>query len=241
MSSSRRFKPGLLPTLATLVLIPIFIRLGFWQLDRAEEKRELQTRYERRTELPAFRLESRVSAKDELENRRVFVRGTFDEKHQVLIDNKVHNGRAGYYIITPLKMVGSDQYVLINRGWVPAGKTRSDLPDIHVTKQHVTIHGVLTRSRRDIVMISDQNREASGWPARYQWFDIKEFIKDTKFNVYPFAMLMDADAPHGYVREWGKTKLDPDKSTAYAMQWFSFALLLVIIYVVVNFKKVTEE
>lgn len=182
-----------------------------------------------------------MSARDELEYRRVFVRGTFDDDHQILIDNKIHKGRVGYYVITPLKMVDSDQYVLINRGWLPAGKTRSELPDIKVTNRHVTIHGVLVKARRDIVMISDVNRDNSGWPARLQWLDIKEFVKDTKFNVYPFALLMDADAPHGYVREWGKAKLDPDKNTAYAMQWFSFAILLMIIYVVVNFKKVTEE
>jgi len=239
--SSRRFRPGLVPTLVTLVLLPIFILLGFWQLDRAEQKRDLQRDYEQRIDLPAFRLESRVSARDELEHRRVFVRGVFDEQHQLLIDNKIHKGQVGYYVITPLKMVGSDQYVLINRGWIPAGKSRSALPDIKVTNQHVTIYGVMAKARRDIIMISEQNRDTKGWPARMQWLDVKEFSKDTKFNVYPFAILMDADAPHGYTREWGPVNVDPDKSTSYAMQWFSFAVLLMIIYIVVNIKKVPEE
>jgi len=239
--SGRRFKPGLVPTLVTLVLLPTFIRLGFWQLERAEEKRDLQLDYARRTELPAFRLESRVNARDELEYRRAYVRGTFDGAHQILIDNKTLKGRVGYYVITPLKMVDSDQYVLINRGWVPAGPTRSELPDVPVTKRHVTIHGVLVRARRDIVMISDKNRDNSGWPARYQWLDIKEFANDTKFKVYPFAMLMDADSAHGYERQWGDIKIEPDKNTSYAWQWFSFAVLLVIIYIAVNFRKVGEE
>lgn len=239
--SSRRFKPGLAPSLVTLALLPIFISLGFWQLDRAEQKRDLQSGYEERISQPAFRLESRVRARDELEHRRVFVRGIFDNKHQVFIDNKVNKGKVGYYVITPLKMVGSDQYVLVNRGWIPVGHSRSELPDIKVTNQHVTIYGVLAKARRDIFMLSDLNRDASGWPARMQWLDVNEFSKDTKFKVYPFAILMDADAPHGYIREWGKAKVDPDKSTSYAMQWFSFALLLMIIYIVVNIKKVPEE
>jgi len=241
MISSRRFKPGLVPTLVTLVLLPIFIRLGYWQLDRADQKRVIQTNYAQRSDLPSFRLESRVRATDELEYRRVFVKGTFDSKHQILIDNKVHNGRVGYYVITPLKMTSSNQYVLINRGWVPLGVSRSELPKIDVTDRHVTIHGVLVKAKRDIVMISDTNRDTTGWPARMQWLDVKEFQKDTKYSVYPMAILMDPDAPHGYAREWGKANLDPDKNTSYAMQWFSFAVLLLVIYFVVNFKKKIEE
>ena len=241
MSGSRRFKPGLVPTLVTLVLLPIFIRLGFWQLDRAEQKRDLQRNYAQRTALPSFRLEPRVKGRGELEYRRAYVRGTFDNEHQILIDNKIHKGQVGYYVITPLKMADSDQYVLINRGWLAAGKTRSELPNITTTDQLVTIHGVLVKPRRDIFMISDKNRDTNGWPARLQWLDVKEFARDTKLEVYPFALLMDADAPHGYAREWGKSNLDPDKNTSYAMQWFSFAILLVIIYIVVNFKKTAEE
>ena len=222
--SSRRFRPGLIPSLATLVLLPIFVHLGFWQLERADEKRDLQTLYEQRIALPTFRLESKIKARGELENRRVYVRGQFDDKHQILIDNKIYKGQVGYYVITPLKMTGSDQFVMVNRGWVPAGKTRSDLPEIEVTNRHVTIHGVLIKARRDIFMISDKNRDIDGWPTRFQWLDIQEFIKDTTFNVYPFAILMDADDPHGYTREWGQVNVEPDKNTSYAMQWFSFAI-----------------
>lgn len=239
--SSRKFRPTLVPTLVTLLLLPIFIRLGFWQLDRAEQKRELQQNYAQRSELPSFRLEANVGASEELEYRRVFVRGEFDSAHQILIDNKVHKGKVGYYVITPLKMAGSDQYILINRGWVAAGPRRDKLPSIDVPATYVTIHGVLVMARRDIFMLGDTNREESGWPARWQWLDTKEFKKETNYRVYPFALLMDGDAPHGYVREWGKVNLDPDRNTSYAMQWFSFAVLLVIIYIVVNLKKKTED
>ena len=241
MSSRRRFKPGLVPTLVALILLPIFIRLGFWQLERAEQKRELQVGYEQRAGLPSFRLEPRVKARGELEYRRVYVRGTFDSQHQILIDNKIHKGQVGYYVITPLKMADSEQYVLINRGWIKAGKTRNELPDIAATDQLVTIHGVLVKPRRDIFMISDRNSDTSGWPTRLQWLDVQEFIKGTQFDVYPYALLMDADAPHGYAREWGGIKVEPDKNTGYAMQWFSFAILLVVIYIAVNFKKTGEE
>ena len=64
--ASYRFKPGLVPSLMVLLLLPIFIRLGFWQLDRAEQKQTIQRDYERRAHLPAFQLEPRVSAGDAL-------------------------------------------------------------------------------------------------------------------------------------------------------------------------------
>lgn len=233
----RTFKPGLVPTIVTIILLPIFIRLGYWQLDRAEQKRDIQTRFEQRVQLPAFRLDPKVSADDELEYRRVYVRGVFDQKHQILVDNKVHKGKVGYYVITPLRMNNSNKYVLINRGWIAAKPYRHELPDINVTDKLVTIHGRLVRPRIDIFMISDKNRESMDWPARMQWLDLKEIEKATMRDFYQFAVLMDADAPHGYTREWGKTKLDPVKNDSYAAQWFSFAVLLIILYIGINLKK----
>lgn len=239
--SNRRFKPGLVPTLVTVILLPVFIKLGFWQLERAEQKRVMQDGLEQRRSMPAFRLEPRVGAGEELEYRRVYVRGRFDPDHQILIDNKIYKGRAGYYVVTPLRMTGSDQYILVNRGWLAAGKTRQELPAIDVVKNHVTIYGVLSKSRPDIMPISDKNRDTSGWPARMQWLDTEEFARETKRKVYPYIVLMDADAPHGYSRNWGSINLDPDRNTSYAWQWFSFAALLVIIYIVVNLKKTKPE
>ncbi|MDH5409092.1 MAG: SURF1 family protein, partial [Gammaproteobacteria bacterium] len=182
-----------------------------------------------------------VSADEALEYRRVYVRGVFDQKHQILVDNKVHKGQVGYYVITPLRMNNSNKYVLINRGWIAAKLYRHELPDIDVTTKLVTIHGRLVKPRRDIFMISDKNRESMDWPARMQWLDLKEIENATKWDFYQHAVLMDADAPHGYVREWGKTKLDPDKNTSYAAQWFSFAALLLILYIGINLKKKSEN
>lgn len=236
-----RFKPGLVPTLLVLLLMPIFIRLGFWQLERAEQKQGIQRDYERRARLPAFQLEPRVSAGEELEYRRIYVSGQFDNQHQILIDNKIHNGKVGYYVITPLRMTESDQYVLVNRGWLPAGQFRHELPNIDVTEKLVTLHGVLVRPRRDIFMISAKNRENDRWPLRMQWLDKEEVAKLSGLNLYPFAILMDADGASGYIREWGSVNLDPNKNTSYAMQWFSFAVVLLLIYLVVNIEKREES
>jgi len=235
--SSYRFRPGLITSLVALVALPTFIWLGFWQLERTAEMQGMQQQFEQRVDLPTLRLGPKARAHDDLEYRRVFVRGRWDAEHQILIDNKTHQGQAGYYVITPLKMTGSDQYILINRGWLPAGNSRTELPEIDVIDRQVTVHGVLHKSRRDIYMISDKNRDISGWPARYQWLDIDEFARETKFKVYPFVVLMDADAPYGYSRQWKPLNVDSDKNTRYAMLWFSFAILLVIIYFVVNIKK----
>lgn len=239
--SKRKFKPGLVPTLVTLILLPIFIRLGFWQLERADQKRDMETRYEQRTKLPGFRLEPKVRGGDDIEYRRVYVRGVFDHQHQILIDNRVLNGKVGYHVVTPLRMSGSDRYVLINRGWVQASPYRNELPDVSVSNKMVTIHGVLVKPHPDVYMLGDRNREGTEWPARMQWLDLKEIEQASKKKFYPYAILMDADAPHGYAREWRKVDLDPDKNTGYAVQWFSFAIVLLIIYIVVNLKRPEQE
>ena len=138
-------------------------------------------------------------------------------------------------------MAETDQYILVNRGWLPAGQFRDELPDISVTEKLVTVHGVLVRPRRDIFMISDKNRESDQWPLRLQWLDREEIARLAGLNLYPFAILMDADGANGYTREWGTVDLDPDKNTSYAMQWFSFAVVLVLIYIFVNLKKQEES
>ena len=101
----RRFRPAILPTLLTLILLPVFIRLGFWQLDRAEQKEAIELRLQQRAQQPSFLLEQVVQDLSGFEYRPVYVSGFYDHEHQILVDNCVYQGQAGYHVLTLLKSV----------------------------------------------------------------------------------------------------------------------------------------
>jgi surfeit locus 1 family protein len=136
------FRISLLPAIAFIGLLPILVALGFWQLDRAEAKTALLELQEQRMEAETLELTGQNgSAPEDLRYRHAEATGQYDGAHQFLIDNQVLNGRAGYFVLTPLKIRGSATALLVNRGWVPANADRTLLPDVAIAPQTVTVSG----------------------------------------------------------------------------------------------------
>jgi len=230
------FKARPFTALLTLVVLVILLRLGFWQLDRAEEKRQILARQQAQMQLPAIDISRLPEDITEMEFRRVQIQGVFDSSRQVFIDNKVHNGRPGYHVVTPLKISGRAEYVLVDRGWVPMNPDRRILPTIDTPASVVSVYGLVKTHPRDVADLGSDNRSNQGWPAVVRWVDIDWFSRETNLQTLPILMLLDKAAKHGFVREWKFVNLPPEKSTSYAVTWFSLAAVLVIIFFSVNLK-----
>lgn len=237
--SIRRFKPGLVPTLVTLILLPILLRLGFWQIDRAEEKSHIQQLFEQRGQMSAFNMADGISGDIEaMKYRRTRVTGEYDSERQILLDNKVHHQAVGYHVLTPLLINGGNQAILVNRGWVHGGLDRSVLPDIAAPAGQLEINGVISIPSSKVFTLSEYNRAGNSWPAVYQWIDFADYEKASGLKILPVIILLDPQVEGGFAREWSKVNLKPEKNISYAVQWFALALALLIIYIVVNLKKV---
>lgn len=122
MLRSLRQPKWIVATVFVVVVAAVFIRLGFWQLDRLERRQMSNQIGEERIEAEAVSLADLIAEAggdvETLEFRRVFVNGTYDLSGEVLIRSQVHLGQAGFHVITPL--VADDGWaVLVNRGWVP--------------------------------------------------------------------------------------------------------------------------
>ena len=137
-----QFAPSFWPTLAAAVLIGLTLSLGNWQTQRASYKRTLQARVDAGQQAPAVRLGSLSVARASVLYRRVEAQGIFDPRHEILLDNRIYNGVAGYHVLTPLKIIGSNRYVLVNRGWTAVGKDRSTLPRVPPLSSEVKIEGL---------------------------------------------------------------------------------------------------
>lgn len=139
-------KPKLRATLALAVvgvLLAMLVRLGLWQLDRASEKLEIRDRYEARVAAPPVDLATTLLGADDV-FRRGRATGVYEADKQLLIDNAVLDGRAGYRVVTPLRVGGDGVRLLVDRGWIPGSGDRRQLPPAPVPVGEVTVSGLLT-------------------------------------------------------------------------------------------------
>ncbi|MEK7735090.1 MAG: SURF1 family protein, partial [Pseudomonadota bacterium] len=132
------------PTVAVLLLLPAFIAAGCWQLDRADQKRRLQDEYDTRTRGPVLAIDAALRVAEDLRYHRVQARGVYEPERQVLLENRVHRGRPGYHVITPLRIDGGETRVLVNRGWVAIGEGRDRLPSVDAPAGLQQVSGVAT-------------------------------------------------------------------------------------------------
>lgn len=241
MAVGRRFRPTLLPTLVVIILFPILAGLGFWQLDRAEQKRVIQAEYDARSQDAPVKIGPRLQDADMLRFRRVTTKGNYDRDYQVLIDNRVQAGQAGYYVITPLRIPGSDIRVLVNRGWIPLGASRQDLPKIETPTARLTIEGVATVPSEDVFQLAEAPALTGQWQIVWQHMDMKRYVEAVPFPIQPVVILLDpASLAGGFDRQW--TRLDAGIAIhhGYAFQWFMLAAALLVIWVVANLRKRTK-
>lgn len=241
MVLGRRFRPALLPTLVVIILFPTLVGLGFWQLDRAEQKRAIQAEYDARSQAAPVSIGPRLQDADMLRFHRITTKGSYDSDYQVLIDNRVQAGQVGYFVITPLRIDGGDMRVLVNRGWVPLGASRQHLPKIETPSGRVTIDGVATVPSANVFQLAEPPALTGKWQVVWQHIDMKRYTEAVPFPLQPVVILLDpASSAGGLDRRW--TRLDAGIAIhhGYAFQWFMLATALLVIWVVVNLRKRTK-
>jgi surfeit locus 1 family protein len=242
----REFKPNLIPTIVTLLVLPILIFLGFWQLDRAEQKKVILAAV---TEKMNSKTLTTLPNSNVIENSRyqhIKLEGQFDRHHLIYIDNKVLFGKVGYYVVSPLLVSGSSKTVLVNLGWVVMGKTRQDLPVIKLPEGNVSISGRIKTKVDNVFSLSEKSFDNVSWPLVVQWASPQQLSDLLNIKLQPLMILTDKENNKDeqyakqFKREWKFISSSPDTHTSYAMQWFSLAFVLVLIFFAVNTKKIEQ-
>lgn len=236
-----RFQPKLIPTLATMVGLPILISFGMWQSSKAQQKQALQDTYDARVSLPPERLSSGFIEAEAFRYKKISVHGRFDTQYQILLDNRIYNEQAGYHVITPFQIEGSEKYVLINRGWVPLGADRAELPKISTPPGMLEITGIATLPPAKIYELRHTEPLNSGWQTVWQNMDLKRYREAVPFQLQPVIIQMDKDSPGGFVRQWPRPDARIETHLGYAFQWFGMAVMLGLFFIVVNFKKIDDK
>lgn len=233
-----RFRPTLLPTLAAAVLMALFLALGVWQLNRAQEKQAMLRQHEDLSQRRAVQLRLPIADPAQWRHRRVTVTGRFDSDRQFLLDNRVSRGQVGYHVLTPLRLFASGGSVLVDRGWVPLGSSREELPSVPVTDREITVEGVVYVPYEEAYSLGRMDAGETAWPRRVQFLDFLQMGKRLGSELPEMTIRLDPAAPHGYRREWQIVPFTPQRHLGYAVQWFALAAAVLVLYIVVNLRRI---
>ena len=213
-----------------------FARLGQWQLHRAEVNRSIETQFAAAATLPIVDAPRSADERDAQRFRRVRLSGAYEPDVQILLDNMTYGGQAGYQVLTPFRFGPDDRLVLVNRGWIAGAPDRSVLPDIALRSTPSVAAGRVDHLPRAALRL-DAPAPARKTPVVVLSFpDFAAIEAVLGEPVAPFQLLLDADAPEGFVREWTPHSDLADRNIAYAVQWFGLAALAVggVIVVIVR-------
>ena len=230
---------GWVKLVVTVALTLAFVSLGLWQLSRAQEKIAMRDQFLAQEQLPAVNVGTEALQVQEMMFRRAVATGRYIEKLQILLDNKVYQGQAGYHVLTPLLLSGSGTLLLVNRGWVPWGPDRQRLPRIDTPRQELTVRGRLFKPTQHAISF-EQGSASDAFQAVWQNLDLERFEDLAGYRVHRLIMRLDADADGDakLVRE--NTAYEDNwiqRHHGYAVQWFGLALVLVLVFLFTSVKK----
>lgn len=235
------FRPGLGLTVSVLALIALFVRLGAWQLDRAEQKEHLKAAVENGASMPVLELRPGMEFFPALRFRRILVRGHFEPAKQILLDNQTHQHRAGVHVLTPLRMRGSETRVLIDRGWIALEPSRTHLPDAEAPRGEVEVRGIIDTARPPPFMLGAASRPGPAWGRLWPYIDIDYFSKYAGYPVKPYLIRQDPADPHGYVRVLPTVERSSPMHIGYAIQWFGLAVVAFGVYVGMSLSRTAKR
>jgi surfeit locus 1 family protein len=218
---------GLRDWVAAALLVALgvlFAALGNWQWRRAVESRTVAERFAATAAAaPARDLPAEPLA-DETRFRRLEITGRFVTDRQILLDNIVHDEVAGYDVLTPLEPRGGGEWLLVNRGWVPAAYDRSVLPAVGVDAAERTIVGRVERlARPGLTLGAEPTPSERPWPLVLSYPSAASLTELLGRPVHDYQLLLDAGEPDGYLRDWRAPGLAPERHIVYAGQWWLFA------------------
>jgi surfeit locus 1 family protein len=206
------------------------LALAHWQLGRAQEKEAARAQLEARAKEPPMVLTAAEARTQDVQWRRVTVRGRFNPAHAVFIDNRVYHGIPGYHVVMPLAIGGGERYVLVNRGWIAGTGDRSRLPQVRTPAGMVEITGLAVIPGRRFLELGSGVVEGQVW----QNLTLERYRRAIPIALQPVMIQQESPLDDGLVRAWDQPDLGMEKHYGYAFQWLALAVTILVIYLVTN-------
>lgn len=236
---SRRWRrPSVFAWLLLLLGLAAFLGLSRWQWGRAQEKERLLAAYAAAEHAGLRQFAALPDSLSAEEFPRVAVRGRFVAGRGYWLDQQIHESRVGRRAIAVFEPLGSPRRLLVDYGWVaaPVGQAAPAWPALPLTE--VELHGIYAPAPGGGLRVGgDALPRQNGWPKLTLFVDTAAIAQDLGAAVAPRLLLLDADPASGFVRHWTPAVMSPQKHRGYALQWFSFAVAAVVIFVALHWRK----
>lgn len=228
-----------IPFIAALIAVAIGVSLGNWQMRRAAQKEAIENRISARETAAPVVLNSASLSADDVEYRHVIAEGEFMRNWPVYLENRPYKGRSGFYLLMPLKISGSDRYVLVARGWLPRDPaSRTNLPSTETPRGVVRIEGFARRNPGRLLQLGQAAELRPG--AIVQNISVDEFAQASGYDTHDFIIEQSGDIADGLVREWPRPSSGIDTHLGYAFQWYALAAMAFIFFVVTGLRRATR-
>ncbi len=226
-------KPSWQVLIATLAGVFLFSSLGIWQLQRAEEKKQIQQEMQARKDSQPQAFSFPISDPVSLRHQRIRVQGKFISDKQFVLDNRYLDHQVGFNILTPFKLVDSDNVVLVDRGWIPLKGPRENLPNIEVEENLRTLLGAVYVPYGKAFSIGEIDHTKT-WPRLIQFIDFELLSNRLEQDIMPLTLRMEAGQADTYTAKWTVVAATKNRSLGYAFQWFAMALVVLVIFIVLH-------
>jgi surfeit locus 1 family protein len=236
------FRLRAIPFVVTVLLVALGVALGQWQDRRAAYKSALQDKLTVRGADAPVALGAALAAAEPLEYRHVTVTGEFVREWPLFLDNRPHEGKAGFYLVMPLRIKGSDTHVLVARGWLPRHTAEyGRLPAYTTPAGTVTIDGIVKTSVGHIMQLGTPSSIKPN--AIVQNIDVGQFAHASKMKLQPFFIEQGVPAAPADTleRAWPAPSLGVEKHQGYAFQWYALAVMALLFFVITGFRRGTTQ
>ena len=226
-----KFNPGTRITIFFVFFAILFFSLGLWQIERGQAKTTILAEFEDNLSKTPVYLNQESKKWD-----RVYVKGKWDNSKQILVDNVINRGIAGYKVLTPLRIIETNQLILVDRGWIKQNKYREILPNIELIQADEVVSGILEYPELGLVLSEDL--VSKEWPKISQTKNLEVISKEYDEFIYPMILLADPNLKNSleYIKIT-PTNMTPTKHYGYSAQWFLMFLVLCLMYLWYGFKK----
>ena len=215
-----------IPASLIVATLALLISLGFWQLDRADEKRAIEDKIAIANSANVELVVSTELLKDK-EYYHVLLQGAYVDDKQFIYDNQIVDQVSGYYVLTPFVLNGDSKTILINRGFIAWNGRRDKLADIGVedelTEVKVQISKPVKRMELKAVEITAE------FPVLIQAIDLDVMSAIASLDFISVVGLLSPEYENGFVRQWEPYTGSIERHVGYAIQWFLMAFVLAFI------------
>lgn len=224
-------------------IVILCLQLSHWQWHRYHTKQALTQAYQQQWQASPIPLAQALSQLPKQAKAPVFIKvtvtGQYDSQHAVVLDNRSQQGQAGYHILTPLRLADSPAVLLINRGFIPRGPAWQSVPDLQVSTKPVHLTGFLTTPSQGFSLGAAIETPSVSWPLRLARIDFAELRRHYSPAVLPYILLLLPQQTGAYACQWSYPPLFAERSLGYTFQWLALALITVILWFIISFKKVS--